>query len=121
MDYIFYRMYCWYKEKEKVAARFSAVLFISAIHMMYIVWPTQIFSGLFSNSEAVFPCLFVGCQLADTILLFRRYNKNKIVLLLKKYRNDWRNSVINSCYALLEISVNYFPVHELRELHEIYL
>jgi hypothetical protein len=107
MNYIFYRMYRWYNEKEKVEARYSAIMFISAIHMTYIALFTYIFSSLFSNSGAVFPCLFAGCDIANIILQFRRYNKNKIVFLLKKYRNDWRNKVIGNWMIFMTLPLSF--------------
>jgi hypothetical protein len=98
-------MYQW-ERKHKYYGRYSAILFISGVHLMWCIWLIVLCSGVISKThfDAVLVCFIACFMIIDNILLSKRYNEKKITVLLRKYRDDWRNKFIgNWCFILLPI------------------
>jgi hypothetical protein len=105
MDYIFYRMYQW-ERKHKHYGRHSAILFISVLHLMWCIWLITLCSSVISQTyfDVALACFIACFMIIDNILLSKRYNEKKIVVLLRKYKNYRRNKFIsNWCFILLAI------------------
>jgi hypothetical protein len=110
MDYIFYRMYRWHKEKKWTPTPEShATGFIGAIHFVYIIMFSIAICNLFfrANFGTVLPCLFFGTGTIDMILLSKRYNDKRIAVLLRKYKKDWRNKIISKWFILMTFPLSF--------------
>jgi hypothetical protein len=93
-DYIFYRMYIAYRDNEgDDAPTFSVILFFS---MIDICWSSSIaiFVSFFYTN--LWYIIIVIIPLAGIIINFRRYNKNKVIEIFRKYKYSKCNKLIKN-------------------------
>ena len=93
MDYIYYRMFCWYKQK-KDCATYTSIMFITMIKI-FIWFPIIGFVGTLIKAGNVKTDLYLYFIFCITILIHSsiRYTKRKEIIFAK-YRHSKYNKLI---------------------------
>ncbi|WP_026979237.1 hypothetical protein [Flavobacterium tegetincola] len=103
MDYIFYRIFLFYKNRDEIP-KLSAIFFLSVVKLsfffLFCVVINLLSGGLFSNQnmdKKMFVIFFFGILSFVFILdLFRYFKNKKVKELLKKFENSSLNRKIKT-------------------------
>lgn len=93
MDYIYYRMLCWYKQK-KDCATYTSIMFITMVKI-FIWFPLVGFIGSLFRTDNIKTDLYLYCIFCITMLLHSatKYTKQK-EKLSAKYKHSKYNKLI---------------------------
>jgi hypothetical protein len=117
-NYICYRLYCFYKKHKWSAYQADkAFMLMWVIYFIYIAAFAIFISGFLCNtvltkdnfSTVLGGSIIVGA-VVNSVFTDKKYNEKRIAALEKKYRKDWRNSMIANWMLILIIPL-YIITH----------